>query len=233
MDKERNSSSQPGRDKPGTKSTETSQGNLTPNKVRAKRRRKNRITTQVKLLIAFITAVTPIVVAWIGYKSNHPDPTPTPAFPFTLTSSPASPFTDIPLTFTNMPSPTIVPSLIGTIPVTPLPSETMTLIPQPKLIVLLTASRSSGKAPLRVKFDARASYLTDYDGQRSVCQNGPCNYIWKIYSNGQQIGKSKTDSGGTLDYSFGKKGTYTVSVWICRGQDRIDCGGSGMQITVS
>jgi hypothetical protein len=109
----------------------------------------------------------------------------------------------------------------------------MTLIPQPKLIVLLQANKTSGRRPLAVKVDARESYLTDFDGQTYVCRNGACYYTWKVYSNGQQVGKSVTDSGGTFDYTFGKQGTYMITVWICRGRDGVDCGGSGVQIIVT
>jgi len=109
----------------------------------------------------------------------------------------------------------------------------MTLIPQPKLIVLLQANKTSGRRPLTVKLDARESYLTDYDGQTYVCRNGACYYTWKVYSNGQPMGKSVTDSGGTFDYTFGKEGTYMITVWICRGRDGADCGGSGTQIIVT
>ena len=237
MDKEGNSSG-----KPGDGNSEVDQGKASQNngaqsgipaksKVKTKRRKKREVKTEV--WVAIISAIATIAVALIGYKANHPEPTPTPILTSTTIASLTPVFTNTSIPFTATPSPTLLSTLTSTITRTAVPSETMTLLPSPKLIVLLTANKSSGNAPLKVKIDARESYLTAYDGQRFVCRNGPCNYIWKIYSNGQQIGKSKTDSGGTLDYSFGKRGTYTVSVWICRGQNRIDCGGSGIQITVS
>ena len=230
MDKEEKSSRGKGEEKPNPKLREPSQSN--PSRTRA-RRRRSRFTPEFKLFIAFITAIAPIVVAWLGYQANLSKPTPVATITSTSIPSATSFMTSTSMVFTDTLSPTSSPSPTSTLPATASPSETMTPVPAPKLIVLLTASKSSGKAPLRVKFDARESYLTDYDGQRYVCRNGPCNYIWRIYSQGEQIGKSKTDSGGTLDYSFGKKGTYTVSVWICRGQDKIDCGGSSIQVTVS
>jgi hypothetical protein len=113
------------------------------------------------------------------------------------------------------------------------PSETITASPKPALIVILEASRTSGRAPLTVKLDARASYLTDYGGQTYVCRNGACYYTWKVYENGQQIGRSVTNSGGTFDYRFGRRGNYVITVWVCRGRDRVDCGGSGAQIIVT
>jgi hypothetical protein len=245
MDKEEISSDEHSDLKTGTKPVEPSRNNGAHGKARAKsdskpqKRKPNSKKTLdpgiAQIAIAAIGLIGTITVAWLSYKATRPEPTPVPVFTSTAIPSPTLLSTDIPATFTELPSATFVPdpSATSTDPATVVPSETITLIPQPKLIVLLQANKTSGKAPLSVKLDARDAYLTDYDGQRHVCRDGTCHYTWKIYSNGQQIGKSVTDSGGTLDYKFGKKGIYTVTVWICRGQDKLDCGGSGIQIVVS
>ena len=39
--------------------------------------------------------------------------------------------------------------------------------------------------------------MTEYGGQTYVCRNGACYYTWKVYENGQQIGNSVKNSGGT------------------------------------
>ena len=239
MNREETSSSQQGERMPEPTTGPTSDHTGTQSRTRPRRRRRRTMTTEFKLFLGFITAITPIVVAWLSYQATLPKPTPIPVETLAPPSTSTPLFTELPATFTEMPfatsDPTITlfPSSTKTMTATAVPTETITLLPQPKLIVLLQANKTSGKAPLAVKLDARESYLTDYDGQRYVCRNGTCHYTWKVYANGQQIGKSTTGSGGTFDYRFGKKGNYTVTVWICRGQDERDCGGSGIQIIVN
>jgi hypothetical protein len=239
MNREETSSSRQDEPIPAPSIGPISDNTGTQSRTRPRRRRRRTMTTQFKLFLGFITAIAPIVVAWLGYQATLPKPTPVPVHTLAPASSLTPPFTEMPATFAEMPSATFdptftpFPSSTNTLTVTAVPTETITLVPQPKLIVLLQANKTSGKAPLAVKLDARESYLTDYDGQRYVCRNGTCHYTWKVYTNGQQIGKSATGSGGTFDYRFTKKGIFTVTVWICRGQDEHDCGGSGIQILVN
>jgi hypothetical protein len=237
MEKEKLSSNGQGDDKQGNKPAQGAQNNGaksgTPAKSKIKTRQRKKKEIKPEVWVAIISAIATIIGALIGYKSNHPEPTPTPIPTSTIMPSSTPFFTTTSIVFTDTPSPTILPSLTSTISTTVVPPETMTLMPQPKLIVLLTANKSSGHAPLKVKIDARESYLTAYDGQKYVCRNGPCNYIWKVYFNEQQVGKSENNSGGTFDYTFGKRGTYKVTVWVCRGRDKVDCGGGGIQITAT
>jgi hypothetical protein len=247
MDKEEISSNGQGEIKTGIKPAEGSRNNGAQNRPRVKsdtKPRKRKATSKNKLEpaawstiaqigVAIIGLIGTITVAWFSFKSNHPEPA--PILILTSTTMPSSTpfFADTSIGLTDRPSPTILPSFTSTTPTTAVPSETITLMPQPKLIVRLEIDRTSGKKPLTVKLDARESYLTDYDGQIYICRNGACYYTWKVYSNGQQIGKSVTDSGGKFDYTFGKQGTYTITVWICRGRDGVDCDGSGTQIIVT
>jgi|SRR6185295_10597797 len=237
MDKEGNSLNGQGKSKTAVKPAEVSQENEdksgTQTKLNTKSKKKSKIKPEllITLITALITAITSIVVALISSQSSKPGPTPT--LTSTTMPSPTYFFTDLPVIFTDMPPSTIVPSLTNAIPVATVPSETITLIPQPKLIAILEANKTSGRKPLTVKLDARGSYLNDYDGQTYVCRNGACYYTWKVYVGGQQFGKSVTDSGGTFDYTFGKQGTYMITVWICRGRDGVDCNGSGAQIIVT
>jgi hypothetical protein len=191
-------------------------------------------STIAQIGVALIGLIGTITVAWFSYKSNHPDPLPIPTFTPTALLSPTPVFTDEPIRLTDMPSPVSLPSLTSTPYITVPPTETATieLSPAPKLIVLLTANKSAGNKPLKVKMDARESYLTTYDGQKYVCRNGPCSYSWRVYFNDQQVGKAD-NSRGTFDYTFGKRGTYKVTVWICRGQDKVDCGSGAIQITAT
>jgi hypothetical protein len=241
MDKEENSYTGPGKRQPAPKPGETSQESKTqreaqaksPTKPRAKRKRKVKPEVLITLITALITAITTIVVAWINAPKDKPAPTPT--FTATPTSVATQIFTNIPVSFTDMPLPTGLPSWTNTPLVFPTTTsaETVTLLPRPKLIVKLEVNQTSGRKPLTVKLDARQSYLTDYGGQTYVCHNGACYYTWKVYSGGQQVGRSVTDSGGTFDYTFGKQGTYMVTVWVCRGRDGVDCASSGAQIIVT
>jgi hypothetical protein len=249
MEKEEISSSGQGIDKPDIKPVEGSQNNGAQNKSRVKsdtkpRKRKANSRKKLELAawstiaqigVAIIGLIGTITVAWFSYKSSHPEPAPTQTLAPAALLSPTSLFTAIPVVLTNTPSPAVLPSLTFTLNATFSPTETATTEPSsaPKLMALLVANKTSGKAPLKVKFDARESYLTEYGGQTFVCRNGACYYTWKVYSGGQQLGKSATDSGGTFDYTFGKQGTYMVTVWICRGRDGVDCGGSGAQIIVT
>ena len=241
MSKEEKATTEQGKTPPDPKVAGTSQNNnnknasqtKSPTKPRGKRKSKIKPELLITVITALITAITTIVVAWINAPGHTPGPTPT--FTPTHTSVPTQDFTDIPVVFTDMPLPTGLLSWTSTPTTTPTtsPTETVTLVPRPVLIVRLEVNQTSGKRPLTVKLDARQSYLTDYDGQTYVCRNGACYYTWKVYSGGQQMGKSVTDSGGTFDYTFGKQGTYMITVWVCRGRDGVDCNGSGAQIVVT
>lgn len=235
MDKEVNSLGGPSPDKPDSKPKATSE-----RKTKKRSQKKKQINpTIATLIVAAIGALATIIAALIPiYAPPKPQRSPMPTVSATTnpswmtvmieTNTPL--FTDTPIFYTDTPSPTILSSLTSTAPL--LPSETITPSPTPKLIVLLTANKTSGHAPLKAKFDARQSYLTAYDGQRYVCRYGPCNYVWKVYSNEEPLGKAKNGSSGTFDYTFGKRGIYKVTVWICRGPDAVDCGGGSIQITV-
>ena len=243
MDREGNSSTSQVENILGTGAVEASpnsdpQSRITTNPSAGTNERKMR-EIKPEVWIAIITSITGIMIALFSFppfialfqKEETPVAVETSMTLF-FTSTPASLFMDTPgVTFTETAS--LTPSPTNTTAATAIPSETVTLPPQPILIVRLVANKTSGKAPLAVKLDARASYMTELDGQTYVCRNGPCFYTWKVYSNGQQIGKSVTGSGGTFDYRFGKKGIYTITVWVCRGRDGVDCGGSGVQIVVS
>ncbi len=245
MGKEEISSNGQDVNKLGVKQLEVAQNNGAQSKARVKsetRPRKKKVdsskksvdqatlTSITQIAVAIIGVIGTIAVAWLSYQASLPKPTPVAVLPSTPMPSATAFFTATAIIFTDTPSPTILPSLTSTTPTTIVPSETITLLPQPKLIVILAANKSTGNTPLKVKMDARESYLTAYDGQKYVCRNGPCSYSWKVYFNDQQVGKAD-NSGGTFDYTFGKRGTYKVTVWVCRGRDKVDCGSGVIQIT--
>jgi hypothetical protein len=75
--------------------------------------------------------------------------------------------------------------------------------------------------------------MIDLTGERLVCRDGACRYTWRVYFEGQPQGDAINNSGGSLDYVFTKRGAYRVAVWVCRGRDRLDCGGGGAHIIVT
>ena len=146
-------------------------------------------------------------------------------------------------------TPTIqaIPSLTNTssAPVVPIPSPTFTqILPIPYtaatatsspssagvMYVILTANQTSGRQPLDVRFDARDSYYVAADGTSLDC--GACEYYWQIRKDGVFIfGPEKTS--GTLEYKFGSRGTYYVSVYVCRSGSETECNGTGIEINVN
>ena len=119
------------------------------------------------------------------------------------------------------------------IPALPIETMTATFTPIPGLPtgmqVVLYANLTSGKAPLPVKLDARSSYFRDSTGAVFPC--GACNYTWQIRQGSEMIyGPEKGQ--GTFEFRFGAKGTYFVSVFVCRSNSTTDCGGSGSLVVV-
>jgi hypothetical protein len=94
---------------------------------------------------------------------------------------------------------------------------------------ILYASTSSGNAPLRVKFDARSSYFIDATGTNYPC--GPCNFTWQIRQGSNNIYGPETGTG-SFEYRFGSKGTYFISVYVCRNGSTQDCAGNGTSVVV-
>ena len=226
--------------KPTSKRSKTAQDHSTPGKTRPRKKqatskRESSEAARAQIVAAMIGLIGTIILGWFTYQASLPKPTPIPVVLPAVIPSFTQTITELPATLTELPSPThtLTPSATNTVFVTATPTETITLIPRPLLIVVLTATKTSGRAPVKVKFDARDTYLTDYDGKRYVCRDGACYYNWKVYLRDEQIGRAVNNSGGTFDYSFTKKGTYRVTVWICRGRNEIDCNGSGIQVVVT
>jgi len=183
--------------------------------------------------VGLIPAIATIIGAMLGFPPLiqwlQASPTPT----FISTSSPTSFITDTPtFLFTDTPTFAVSPSITSTFTIMPtdIPASAT---PAAQMEVYLYANKTTRRAPLKIKLDARDSYLREPNGEQFPCRGGACEYAWRVYSNGQQMGKSENNSSGTFEYSFGKNGAYLVTVWVCRGRDKIDCGGSGVQIVVT
>lgn len=181
----------------------------------------------VPIWVAIITGIGTVVVALIGLfgtlagigENSEPTYTPVPA----LDSIPSSTATVF-LSDTSTLGPIFIASAE-----TPSATLVATQNPVGVMYVELTANQVRGRNPLIVNFDARASYLLAPDGTKFEC--GACDYFWRIRINGVDIfGPEKTD--GKLEYNFGGKGTYYVSVYVCRSGSDTECAGSGIEIVV-
>jgi hypothetical protein len=199
-------------------------------------RSDNKKGIEATIVVALIGAISAIVIAlinsqtimsWLLRPTSTPSMVPTPvASTISQTFPSETPIRviDLPL-ITNTPQPTVTPS-----PTLPPVTETPTLVLG--MHVRLYADKTSGKAPLRVKLDARDSFLQAPGGQIYGCKSGACNYSWEVYSGGQKIGRTERNSSGTFQYTFGQKGLYFITVVVCRGQENTDCNGSGAQFEV-
>ena len=202
----------------------------------ARRKKGLKPAEWVALIVAILGVIAAIIAILPGLLPLIVKPSPTPTFTSISTSSPNPPTTGtFTSTFTNTPKLVVLPSLTDTPSTviaptdTPEPSST----PSPRLFVKLVADKTSGKPSLAVKFDARSSYLLTPDGIQHPCQNGPCHYTWKVFSNSQQLGRSVTDGGGSFDHTFSEKGSYFVTVHICWSQERLYCADDGTSIEVT
>lgn len=86
-----------------------------------------------------------------------------------------------------------------------------------KMDTILRASLLEGKAPLKVNFDARASFVQFLDGSVDECGNSQfCSFTFTIIPDSQP-GETIHLNEGRLAYTFSRKGEYIVAVYVCRG----------------
>ncbi len=185
------------------------------------------------VLAAVIGAIATIIVAianssviikWLEMKQT-PSPTISPSFT-------PLPVTQIINTVDPLVSPTsvIIQSATSVSPTNP-PEFTPTVSNlSAGMRVIITASRTSGKAPLNINFNAGNSYLLTDDG--SVIKCGACSYIWSIRLGSNFIyGPEKKDA--TFSYTFQKKGSYFVIAKVCRNAETEVCGSTGIYIVAN
>lgn len=113
-----------------------------------------------------------------------------------------------------------------------LPSETATITftPKPELPfgmqVSLVANQTRGRIPLNVKLNTKNTFFRDAAGAELPC--GACNYTWQVRQ-GSNIMFGPQEGQATFEFTFRDRGTYFVTVVICRSQSN-DCGSSGALI---
>ena len=158
---------------------------------------------------------------------------PTPTMTATLTPTQSATATKY---STSTPIVVVVTSteVTPTFTLTPTPENTATASPSPEpeigtMMVVLQSSVDEGKAPLKVNFDARTSYVAFADGSSSGCgMNRFCSYDFTVYRDSRFVEKISNNTG-TLSYTFPARGTYFVTVYVCRGQA---CEDDGVTVNV-
>lgn len=191
------------------------------------------VAIKVAIIGAAAAIIAAIIAGLLPFLITRSQATPAPTIAPISSPTPFVTTTLMP-SFINTLTPVVLPSLTDTPSIVIVPTDTLEpSTPSPRLFVNLVADKTSGKPSLAVKFNARSSYLLTPDGIQHPCQNGPCHYTWKVYSNGQQSGKSVTDSGFSFDHTFSEKGSYFVTVQVCWGQERLYCADDGTSIEVA
>lgn len=121
------------------------------------------------------------------------------------------------------------PVIPATVAFTQTLENTITASPSPesntdKMTVILQASLLEGKTPLRVNFNARTSYAQFADGSIVACETKRlCDYTFTVYHDSKLVDTFKNNDG-VLSYTFGGKGQYLVTVYVCRGEACDDDG---------
>lgn len=184
------------------------------------------------IVAAIIGAFAMIVVALLNSPLIVPSPTPT-ATPSSTPMETAS------VTPTEYMQPTPIIVVVTSTEQTPTASPTFTSTPRSEdtampsytpepesdaMTALLKSTAEDGKAPLLVNFDARTSYVTFANGSTASCGNNPfCSYSFAVYRDSRFVESVKNNTG-TLSYTFGAKGKYSVTVYVCRGEACADDG---------
>lgn len=177
--------------------------------------------------VAIIGGIVSIILAILAFppltdlinSKWNPTPTPIP----TDTSIPSETasvrledtFTPNPINFSTQ-SPTDVP--------------TSTLENNKEFMtVILIASANEGRMGSTVNFNARDSYVTFPDATTSTCINqNVCTFQWDVRLDGLTI-YGPVQNGNTFSYKFEKKGSYTIVVFVCRGNA---CNYSAASVTI-
>jgi hypothetical protein len=189
---------------------------------------------EATVISAIIVTVGTILVAFLAFPpfvnllNSKWNPTPIPTATATITPPPngttSSP-TETP--FNPFYTESAPPSPISIATEALLPTSTFT-VPSPTVITQsevmrpeLTASSNSIKSGGKVNFNARNSSVIFTDGTIYTCVNYRlCSFAWTIYH--QDTGtRTVIVNDGSFTHAFSKKGKYTVTINVCRGES---CG---------
>lgn len=180
------------------------------------------------VIIAIVGMVGTVIVAMLGspiierllFPTPAPSSTPTVFVSETLTMPLQATLESETPVIIIIPTETLMPMITAS----PLPD-----VAEEKMTVIFLGNPLDGKAPMRANFNARESFVTLPDGSSIMCGvMRLCHYAFKIMLDGKVVTEdSNTD--GLYSYMFGKRGVYTVTVYVCR--DDI-CGGSQVMVNV-
>lgn len=210
-----------------------------------KPRRKSKPKTQKvnwsnpTIIVAVIGAIATITVGLLNSPliTDRPDQTDTPTATETIPPTDAATATE---DFTSTPivivvtSTEVPPTASPTFTITPTATDTATasFTPEPKtdqMTAILQSSLDGGKSPLSINFDARTSYVKFADGSTMPCGTTSfCSYAFTVYRDSKYYDKADNNTG-VLSYTFGAKGKYSVTVYVCRGKA---CSDDGVTVDV-
>lgn len=182
------------------------------------------ITAVATITVALLSS--PVIIKWLDLR-HSPSPTAAPSAsqaPVIQVTNSVEPTVSNTQTAEAIPSNTPPPSTVS-------PELTPTLSSlAPGMRVIITASRTSGKAPLNVNLNAGDSYLLTEDGKVVKC--GACSYTWSIRLGANFIyGPEKKDAN--FSFTFQKKGSYFVIVKVCRNAENEVCGSTGTYVVAN
>lgn len=170
------------------------------------------------IVVALISAMATIIVALFNF----------PPFMALFEKTPTPTFTETAFPTLTLETPLVADTPTATLTPFPLPTATFTPTPGPQIFVVLEPSRTDGPAPLSVNFKAKNSYARFPDGSVWDCVlPNVCRFIWNITREGQQVVDPIHTSEGMLSFTFTARGTYLVTVTVCRGDI---CNGDGVFI---
>jgi hypothetical protein len=180
------------------------------------------ITAIATITVALLSS--PVIIKWLELRQT-PSPTIAPSassIPATQIINPVDPI------MTSTPDVIHAPTFVlATNP--PVFTPTLSNL-APGMRVIITATRTSGKAPLNVNFNAGDSYLLTDDGKIVKC--GACSFTWSIRLGSKFIyGPEKKDA--SFSFTFAKKGSYFVIVKVCRNSENEACQTSGITIAAN
>ncbi len=169
------------------------------------------------VIVAAITVTGTLLVALLNYDpfkvwwNARLNPTPTLSFSETFTPPPPEMPTEATSIIT---SPISVESTTSFLTDTPVASQ---LLDTGEMVAQLTYNYAIGNAPLTVTFNAKTSYISYQDGTIDNCEfKNVCSYSWDVRQGSTPI-YGPESGGNVFSYTFGKKGDYTVVVYVCRG----------------
>lgn len=210
-------------------------------------RRKGKSKTADNLNTAIIVAVIGVIGTIIAAllpplveKWTEAAPTSTPTISSTPTefATATEYWTSTPIilvvTSTEIPVTPPTSTFTSTPTFTPTPENTATasFTPEPKaenMTAILQSTVDEGKAPLKVNFDARMSYVQFADKSTAPCGNNPfCSYVFAVYRY-SKLERKISNNTGLLSYTLATKGEYFVTVYVCRGEA---CHDDGVTVTV-